>query len=199
MRSLRDPRLFLLAVTACFLVACFIGRRTDDLECNTSAECEAGRGCFEGYCVVPTCPAGCACTTLLPDRSGYADCTINCSGNRCRNSAIACPPGMACRIMCGSTDDCRSVDCSQAKSCEVTCSGNSSCDQVTCGSGRCDVTCSGIGSCEDGVSCGASCGCDVRCTGNNSCATQASCPPAAGCDTGLGCTSLPAGTCNTCS
>jgi hypothetical protein len=199
MRLLRDPKYLLLAMAASLLIACLVGRRSDEFACKTADDCDADRGCFQGFCVVPVCPAGCSsCQDMLPDRSGYAECVIDCAGNECRNSTIECPAGMGCTVQCDNNDDCRLVDCSEASSCKITCSGPSACDEVTCGSGPCSVTCSGTNSCTGSVACGSSCRCDVTCGGTNACGTGATCPAGLGCDSGLGCTSLPGGACNSC-
>jgi hypothetical protein len=198
MRLLRDPRCLLLAMAASLFIACLVGRRSDDFACTTSDDCAADRGCFQGYCVAPECPAGCICQNLLPDRSGYASCTIDCTGTKCRAQPVVCPAGIACTVQCGNNDDCSRVDCSKATGCTVVCSGVGACGgAVTCGSGPCSVSCTGNNSCAGGVACGSSCRCNVTCGGNNSCATPATCPGAL-CDTGLGCTPLAGGACNTC-
>lgn len=191
-----DPRKLLLAAVL-LLGACFIGRRSDEFACESPTDCDSGFTCVQGFCVPPTCPAGCtSCTTLKPDGSGYADCKIDCNGNQCRNTTVTCPVGMACTIVCDNNSDCQRVDCTGAASCTVQCTGTSSCQTVTCGAGPCSVTCSGTQSCSSGVTCDDSCKCDVLCGGTNACSTPATCP-ATTCDTGTGCSSSNAA-CNTC-
>jgi hypothetical protein len=187
------------------VAACSIQHKSDEYACTKTAECNNGRACVDGYCIVasavdappapidtpihttpdaPACPAG--CTTCNP---GQHTCTIDCSMTNC-NGQVACPAGYKCDILCDTDNSCRNgVDCQAAASCNITCSGNGSCRNLQCGAGPCDVNCAGAGACRN-VACNDSCACDVTCAGNQSCGDSIQCPQL-GCRAGLGCTSVP--------
>jgi hypothetical protein len=191
------------------LAGCSIQHRSDAYACTQTSECNNGRTCVDGFCVVngggvdaprpgdatmggdaSSCPAGCSsCNTA------QHTCTIDCRSSNC-NGQVACPAGYRCDIMCDTDNSCRNgVDCQAALSCNVTCSGTSSCRNVQCGLGPCDINCSGPSSCR-GIACNSSCACDVTCTGNQSCAALIQCTSLA-CKSGLGCTSVP-NVCHSC-
>jgi hypothetical protein len=189
-------KLVLLACCALAL-SCSIDKRSDAFACTTTSECDSGRQCVDGFCVVTggsnapidapkggnpdapgkpldapgdTCPA--QCTTCSVDQK---TCNIDCTTTDCNNGTVMCPPGYACTIACGAQNACqKGIDCQQAKSCDIACSGRDSCQTIECGSGACDVMCSGPRSCSQTVDCGNSCACDVTCTGGtvNSMACQ---------------------------
>lgn len=193
------------AVLMIVLAACSIQHRSDEYACTKTADCNNGRSCVEGYCVIATaadaprppsdtpnntgsdaasCPAGCSACNVAQHT-----CTIDCRMSNC-NGQVACPAGYKCNIMCDTDNSCRNgVDCQAALSCNLTCSGTGSCRNIQCGMGPCDVSCSGAGSCRN-VACDNSCACDVTCTGNQSCGDTIQCT-SLGCSTGLGCTSVP--------
>ena len=199
-----------LVIALVLLAACSIQHRTGEYACTKQSDCNNGRTCTDGFCVLPGggnpdapktvdgathadangCPPGCStCDTTKHT------CTIDCRSSNC-NGAVACPAGYKCDIQCDTDNSCRNgVDCTAALSCNVTCSGNSSCRNVSCGLGPCDVSCSGPSSCR-GVACGNSCACDVTCTGSQSCGDTAVCTSFA-CKSGLGCTSVPT-VCHSC-
>jgi hypothetical protein len=192
--------------------SCNITHKSDDYSCTTTLDCDPGRLCSsDGFCVLgtsidaakgdaprtgdaaPMCPPGCTSCNVT-DKS----CTIDCTKTSC-NTALACPAGYKCDILCNTDNSCRQgINCRQGTGCNIECSGNQSCRGITCGSGACDVSCSGASSCRN-VQCGSSCACDVTCTGNQSCPDAIFCKyaPALTCDTGSGCTSMK-NFCNTC-
>ena len=200
-----------LVMTIALLAACSIQHRSGEYACTKQSDCNNGRTCTDGFCVLPggngpdapktidspgthadasTCPAG--CTACNPAQH---TCTIDCRSANC-NGSVSCPAGYKCDIQCDTDNSCRNgVDCSTALSCNVTCSGTGSCRNVACGLGPCDVACSGASSCR-GVACGNSCACDVTCTGNQSCSDTINCTSLA-CKSGLGCTSVPT-VCHSC-
>jgi hypothetical protein len=181
-------------------VACSVHHKSEDYACTKNTDCDTGRICNDGFCIVsgsidaahtdgpkgdaagPQCPQGCTSCNLT-----QKTCTINCMTGNC-NGAVSCPPGYHCDIQCNTDNSCRNgVNCALAASCTVDCTGKSSCQGVQCGAGPCDIGCIGVQSCR-GVHCNNSCKCDVSCTGNSSCASEIFCTSAA-CDSGSGCTS----------
>jgi hypothetical protein len=184
--------------------ACDVHHKSGDYACTKNIDCDSGRTCNDGFCVVTgtvdaprgdgprgdamgsaSCPAGCTTCNLT-----QKTCTINCmAGANCTNT-VTCPAGYKCEILCNTDNSCRNgVNCQLGQACNVECTGKQSCQGVQCGAGPCDVACMGVASCK-GVSCNASCACDVTCTGNQSCGDAVSCSSPA-CDTGSGCTSGP--------
>jgi hypothetical protein len=198
-----------IAVIGAFAIAalgsCSIRHRSGDFTCDVNTDCEAGRICDNGYCIVPgtldaprldaakpggdggNCPAPCTSCNVQ-----QKTCTVNCQQANCTNTVV-CPAGYKCDIQCNVESSCRNgVNCQQSASCNVECSGRQSCQNVVCGPGPCDVGCSGVQSCR-GVACSNSCACDVTCTGNQSCGDGIQCTSlACRSTTGPGCTSVPA-------
>ena len=192
----------LAIVAAALSSSCSVHHRSDQFACTSTQDCEGGRVCDNGYCIVPGsidapgpsdgakgdaangCPAQCS-TCNVTQKS----CTINCQNKDCTGQ-VTCPPGYKCDIMCNVDNSCRNgVDCRMAASCNIDCTGKQACANVQCGSGPCDVGCIGEQSCR-GVSCNNSCACDVVCTGNSSCGDGISCTSLT-CKSGSGCTSVP--------
>jgi len=190
--------------------SCAINHKSGDYACTITADCNDGRQCVDGFCIVPGsidaavfrdahvggdgngCPAGCTSCNVTTH-----SCTIDCSQNSggCNNK-VTCPAGWACNVQCNVDNSCRNgVSCTGTTSCDITCSAKSSCQNIQCGTGKCNVTCSGVQSCQ-AVACGNSCACDVTCLGSQSCADTIQCTATA-CKLGLGCTSLPAA-CHSC-
>ena len=163
-------------VLALLLVAgCLPKNQSGDFECTSNDQCQDGRACDRGYCVMTSidaplpCPEPCDTCNLLA-----RECTIVCDNpNSC--DTARCPPGFDCTIQCSANNACDNVDCSDAESCQITCSGPGSCDSIECSNGPCDITCSGSSSCAQ-VDCTGSCSCDVSCAGSAACNT--SCPEA---------------------
>lgn len=122
-------------------MSCFVDRRSDEFECDTSADCAdlpGDRECSDGYCITTTCPAICdSCAT-------GKKCNISCSGpNECRNG-VTCPAGYTCAFNC--TANCTPVTC--ALGCTVTCASNADCGPIMCGSGAtCTCTMTSNGTC----------------------------------------------------
>ncbi len=202
----------ILAVqVAIVFAACSITHRTGDFACSSSSDCNSGRSCVDGYCIISgtepdarttnpdgrttgpidapssnNCPA--ACTSC--DQNSKS-CTIDCNAGADCSSQVACPAGWTCDVKCDTDNACRKgVECGAATSCKVECSGRGSCEDIDCGTNRCDVECTGTGSCRANIECGDSCGCDVRCTGAQSCADGAVDCTAVACNFNKGCSSL---------
>ena len=202
-----------VALVFALAASCSITHKSGDYACTKTSDCNSGRDCVGGFCVVAGseidapiilhdaprgdsgngCPANCS-SCDVPTHSCIIDCAngSNCNGN------VACPAGWTCDVKCDTDNSCRNgVSCAGTTSCKVECSGRSSCEDVVCGTGRCDVECTGQQSCQKQIVCGTSCGCDVRCQGSGSCPDQQVTCTSVACDLGAGCTSLPA-TCHTC-
>lgn len=201
------------AAAICFgllLAACSITHKSDGYSCNLNADCDSGRVCSGGFCVVAGsqidaprldapremgdanngCPAQCSSCNVQ-----QKTCSINCMTSNCQNTVV-CPAGYKCAISCNTDNACRNgINCTQGASCNIECTSKSSCENVQCGSGPCAVSCGGAQSCKN-VSCNNSCACDVLCTGSQSCQQGINCSSIA-CRSGLGCTSVPA-LCHSC-
>lgn len=194
-----------VVIGALALAACSINHRSDQYACSSSADCDNGRVCDNGFCVVAgstdaprndgkppggdanNCPAPCTSCNIQ-----QKTCTIDCQTANCTNT-VTCPAGYNCDIRCNVDNSCRNgINCQLSGGCNIECSGKQSCQNVECGSGPCDVGCSGAASCR-GVSCNNSCACDVLCTGSQSCPEGIQCT-SIGCrgTNGIGCTSVPA-------
>jgi hypothetical protein len=204
----------LLPLTAlvAMLAACSVERRSEQFACTEPADCESGRRCIDGWCVVEgdapivdgssggsdapadalECPPGCT-------RCDGAVCVIECTEPNSCATRIVCPPGVACRVRCTGAASCAGgVDCASAPTCQIQCATEGTCrGALLCGDGPCDISCSGGGSCIAGVSCESSCACSVTCQGSNSCSPAAACPADA-CRSGAGCSTDPAAACDTC-
>lgn len=186
----------LLVVMFAVATSCSITKKSGDYACTTSADCNSGRECSEGFCVLHgtsidasqqpidarsnidgggsnSCPSAC---TSCSGTGTTKTCTIDCAASGTCGQKVTCPAGYICDVKCNVAGACtKGVACPATGACNVTCSANDSCtggpSGVTCGTGKCDVQCSGQSSCKD-VTCGASCACDVTCTGQNSCGFQ---------------------------
>ena len=146
--------------------SCSINHKSGEYECTKQADCDTGRQCIGGYCIVPggavdaktidgpkadarlidapnsDCPPQCtSCNT------GSKTCNIDCGLTNCNgNSAIVCPAEYSCAITCSTNNSCSAgIDCTAAKSCAITCGGQGSCRGIECGTGDCDVKCTGQG------------------------------------------------------
>ena len=183
--------LAVLAVVAtlvsAFGIACSFENRSDAYLCPTGNECESGRVCSDGWCVLSNMVAIDADNMVAIDANNNADVTVpspdaascppectSCAGGvcliDCPNSAdcqetVVCPLGIPCGVSCGGSGSCAGgVDCSEASACQVSCSGAGSCAElVVCGGGICNIDCSATGSCAGGLNCETSCQCDTAC------------------------------------
>jgi hypothetical protein len=193
---------------ALLLAACSINHKSDAYACEKNTDCDQGRVCSDGFCVVSgtqidaprgdaprgdannQCPAQCSACIV-----SQHSCTINCMSGNCTNQVV-CPAGWKCDIMCNADGACKNgINCMLGASCNIECTNKESCQNVQCGAGPCAVNCSGSSTCRN-VSCGTSCACDVLCGGANSCSQGILCSSVA-CRSGLGCTSVPA-LCHSC-
>jgi hypothetical protein len=202
-----------VAIVVCFTVtlSCSIDKRSGEYACQSTSQCDTGRTCIDGFCVVSgsgaqidapitgghdggsgikpedastgdMCPSQCT-TCSVADMT----CNIDCTTNDCNNNGpVQCPSGYTCTIACGAESSCNDVDCTNALACTVTCGGRNSCQEVDCGQGKCDVTCNGRSSCGGTIDCSDSCACDVSC-GSAAVTSQAPCQgnitcPAPQCD-----------------
>jgi hypothetical protein len=205
-------------VVAAAASSCSINHRSGQYDCATAADCDPGRTCSEGLCVLggggggdgggpldggvldarkdapppdaALCPS--QCTSCGPNKT----CVIDCAAGANCGPQVVCPAGFNCDIRCNTDASCRQgVNCTSAASCTLQCTGRSSCRGVQCGPGACDVSCSGYNTCES-VLCGTSCACDVKCGLASSCLTV-QCTRAE-CDTGRGCSSTVRPICDIC-
>jgi hypothetical protein len=165
-----------LAGGVAVLWSCTVNRKSDSLSCASSATCEAGRVCMEGYCVVGTfqdaridAPADAAiCPTECQGNCNFQTktCTINGAGG----GAISCPATWNCVINCPVDGACGDINCTQSQSCKLACGAPGACRNVNCDSGNCSITCDGGGTVKacNNINCQGRC--DVLCMGNDSCA-----------------------------
>ncbi len=198
---------WLVALSFAVVIAssCSINHKSDDYACQQQSDCDAGRECISGFCVVTgttpndaridapgdrpkdapapdsqNCPAQCtSCNT------NENTCIIDCAQTDCGNDPIVCPPGYRCDIRCSTSGACdEGIDCSDAESCNITCSGPGSCQGVNCaGAADCTATCSGQNSCRGMLCIGGDC--DFTCNGSGSC-RQLDCDGACACDVRCG-------------
>jgi hypothetical protein len=208
--------ILILAALVATVTACSVDRRSEQFACTEPTDCEAGRRCIEGWCVLGTdgpivdgppgaddassdaptdafqCPP--ACTRCDGDV-----CVFECTEPNSCSTRIVCPPGVACHVRCSGAAACAGgVDCASATTCQIQCATEGTCrGALLCGDGPCNISCSGAGSCIAGVNCESSCSCSVTCQGSNSCSPAAACPADA-CRAGSGCKTDPSAACNTC-
>ncbi|HEY1547255.1 MAG TPA: hypothetical protein VGG28_05525 [Kofleriaceae bacterium] len=190
-----------IAVCFTFTLSCSIDKRSGAFSCTSSDQCDTGRVCVDGFCVVsggsgtqidaPQSMGGSDAGGVNPPPDGStgdmcpAQCTtcsvagktceIDCTNDTCNdNGPLQCPDGYSCTIACGALDSCNDIDCTKAKACTVSCSGHGACQEVDCGTGECDITCTGHDACGGTIDCSQSCACDVTC-GSGSTATNGPC------------------------
>ena len=140
------------ALLVCWALAlgCSIDKRSDAFACTTTSECDSGRQCLDGFCVLSgsgsstpvdapkagvdafrppdapgdTCPAQCTTCSVTGKT-----CNIDCTTTPCNTGPVLCPQGYACTIACGADNACqKGIDCEIAKSCDISCAGRASCD-----------------------------------------------------------------------
>ena len=203
-----------LVITA-VVSSCSINHKSNQFACSSTSDCEAGRVCTDGLCIVGTdidappidaprqdapidsmvCPS--QCTRCMPGNVCVIDCAA--AGANCNAlMPVVCPTGFNCDIRCSTDNSCRSgVNCTNAASCNIQCTGFRSCRGVACGPGECTLNCAGNNSCET-VDCGTSCACDVKCgsIAGGSCQNVQCTRPE--CDTGRGCSATTFPVCDTC-
>jgi hypothetical protein len=96
------------------LAACSINHKSDSFACEINTDCESGRVCSGGFCVVAgsqidapkgdattmrdgstnNCPSQCSSCNVQ-----QKTCTINCMMSNCQ-SQVVCPAGYRCEIQC---------------------------------------------------------------------------------------------------
>lgn len=188
----------MIAVLA-LCAGCAINHRSGDYACGSQSDCNSGRECINGFCIVPGsidasadgCPSRCSSCNLATHT-----CSIDCAVTSCA-AKVACPVGWACAVKCNVDGACSNgVSCAGTTSCSVDCSAKNTCSDVACSTGKCAVNCAGERSCR-AVKCNSSCACDVKCSGARSC-DALQCYPAQ-CTTAqpAGCTALSIN-CHTC-
>ncbi len=142
----------IVAGVAAVLWSCTGDNRSDALKCSSSATCDQGRVCMQGYCVVGTfrdagpdapidaaiCPSVC-----LGNQCNFATHTCNVTGTG--SGTITCPSGWNCVIGCAGSGACGDIHCTQSSSCKITCSAADSCGNITCSAGTCNIECDGNG------------------------------------------------------
>lgn len=160
------------AFVVMMLVGCTTNRVSDNFACTTDADCDPGRVCDTGYCVVgkrlvdarpfndaPVCPAVCG---------GSCDfSTMSCSitGN---GVPVTCPAGWNCTITCAAAGACPTVACTGAKRCDVSCTGAGACGNISCATADCTAVCAGGTNACGNLNC-TSGDCTRVCTGGNAC------------------------------
>lgn len=184
----------LLALAVLALAGCLVSRASESFTCTDTAQCETGRVCSQGYCVVDegsscpdVCNAGC-----IP---GQRECSVVCNAvTDC--GAIECPEGWECDIVCDGPGACGDIHCANNADCYLTCITSSSCGAIVCGNGVCDVSCNDTNACGP-IDCANACACDVDCDLGD-CGPQI-CPSSQGdaCTFGDACSSNGAG-CDRC-
>ena len=146
-------RLIVGCALAAIAFACTVDRASEQYKCSNSLQCEIGRTCSGGYCVV--------------DNDVRHDAPKPPNDNNNNN----CPPGCTlcnttlrtCAMNCGSGFDCGNLTCPTGWSCTITCNGAGACADVTCQmNSKCSIECNGPGACQD-ISCGNACACDLTC------------------------------------
>ena len=145
----------LVALSALVLAACSFDNRSGAFACPMGNECEVGRVCSAGWCVVegseidasnlptPDAPLIPIDADLTPDADLSPDadtcpiactscvngiCLIDCNGPTDCSAEVVCPAGIPCRVSCDGITACAGgIDCSTASECRITCEGGSSC------------------------------------------------------------------------
>jgi hypothetical protein len=195
----RMTRAFIACAAAVVAIwACTVNTKTDKLACSVQTDCSGGRVCEAGYCVVdPNAkldaaidakPIDAAVCPTTCDSCDFASGTCMIAGV---GSAVSCPAGWHCTIMCGTAGACGDITCTSAVACNVTCATEGACGNVTCGGAACTIGCtaqgsgSGSGSGSAATACGTiTCGpgaCAVTCTGSGACG-DTSCAASCRCD-----------------
>lgn len=164
-----------LALVVVVSASCFVDRASDRFECTDPSQCEAGRTCSEGFCIVDEgtkCPASCNAGCI----PGQRECSVVCNAvTEC--GQIECPDGWECDIVCDGPGACGDIRCEGDANCYLTCITSSSCGAITCGNGVCDVGCNEANACGP-IDCTDACACDVDCSLGD-CGAQ-SCPSSEG-------------------
>lgn len=179
-------------IAGALLWSCSVNRVSDDLKCDSNADCSLDRVCVSGYCVVgqnplldarpadaAVCPAICggACDfqtstcTITGTGSGNItcptnwNCVINC-GTQGACGTISCTAAASCDIHCTTGSACLGITC-QTKDCDVECVGDKACGSISCTSGRCRTDCSGGSAACGTLNCGTG-ECSATCVGSGS-------------------------------
>ena len=151
--------------------SCRTERVSDNFTCFDDDDCDSGRICDTGYCVVgnrpadarmidaEVCPAICATTCNLQTR----ECPISGTGS----GSIQCPPNWNCDITCPTAGACGAIMCSGATSCKVNCASADACLGILCGTADCNIQCTGQNACGN-ITC-TSGDCTATCTGVDAC------------------------------
>jgi hypothetical protein len=158
------------------LSGCGFDSRSGQFACEPDGDCDDGRVCVDGWCVVEgAMPA--ADADVGPFTCSDISCTLTCTDENPCAFAIECPDSRPCIIQCSGAGSCsREVDCGSSSDCQVTCSGVGSCGQeVDCDNGSCEILCVGIASCAGPVDCDDACACRVSCEGEGACGSSNSC------------------------
>lgn len=124
-------------------------------------------------------PPGPQCVQIACELAGGTCTNGVCVIDNDLQTAVICPGGMPCKVICDTVDACKAggVDCGMATSCEVLCIGTATCQGggVDCRDATaCKVRCEGTAACQNGntsdlsVECRTST-CSVTCTGMDAC------------------------------
>jgi len=124
----------------------------------------------------PDASAIAACAAACPQVGGTCDgatCVIACPGPPACTTALTCPTGVACKVLCPSEKSCASVDCGSASTCRVECTGKDACRSVRSNAGQTELVCSGKDACKD-IGCAGD-ACVVQCMADGCKANEVKC------------------------
>jgi hypothetical protein len=154
--------------SAAALWSCRIDRPSESLVCYGHADCETGRICEGGYCIVGVLPAdardldAAVCPSVCNGSCNFSTSTCMIIGT---GSNVTCPTGWNCHIECPTANACGAVNCGSAASCDIECTAGNACASISCMTKNCDVTCTGANACGN-ISC-TSGNCTAACSGGN--------------------------------
>lgn len=161
---------------AAFALGCGFDTRSGQYACQTQSDCEGGRSCEEGWCVLsqsdaspppdadlspdagrPLSPCNSCMGGECREECTDLNCDLSCTKNDCDCEFQCAPDTDNCNLLCADGASC-DIDCGSAEECTATCEANS----------VCQVDCSGVEECQQTV-CEAGAQCLLDCTGTVEC------------------------------